>query len=1154
MPDLPRIHELTNGRHHVKITTAGGGQSLLEWIALNRWAGDAVEDSQGFFIYLQDVEDGTLWSAGLQPTVTKPDGYSLDATSDEVTIVRRDHGIASKMSVTVDKTDDVEIRRLELTNESDRKRCIQITSCIEVALAHPMGDLGHPAFSKLFVQTEWLHECSTLVAKRRPRAHGEKWPAMFHAMTGAAPTAWETDRLRFIGRGRSLARPAFVVEGTVGNVLDPVFCLRTSIQLDPGESREIRFLLGAVWDHQCSEQIVRRLQKVAAAQNQNPPHPNPLPQGEGDCGAAAPIQSCSFSESSGSSACSLSQGERVGVRGNDVGSTLRRPSSITPTSGPATLQHFNGYGGFNEDGSEYVIRMPWRDDGLLLPPMPWCNVVANERFGFITSETGAGCTWSRNSQANRLTPWSNDPVSDPHGEALYVRDEATGEFWSPLPGPCSARSEYEMAHGFGYSRCRVSTNDIEHETTMFVPRNDSVKFVRLRLKNTGSEARRLSLFSFHRPVLGTLPPEPGTILVRREGDVLLATNPKNADFSDGTAFSFGFIDGVPDVEHEMSTDRAAFIGMNGSLRAPRALLDGRFDDKGEQAAEPCFAHRWSFELPASGEVECCVMLGETTDESQRTELLRRYSSAAAVEAALSEVAEFWRELLGRVKVRTPSPEIDRMVNGWLPYQAIVCRMWGRTAFYQSSGAFGFRDQLQDAGNLMLLWPELTRNQIRLNARHQFVEGDVLHWWHEEPVGRGVRTRFSDDLLWLPFVTSEYVRATGDTALLDEREPFVEAPLLKPGEDENYLKPTRSESAATIYEHCCLAIERSLTTGAQGLPLMGTGDWNDGMNRVGREGRGESVWLGFFLFEILRHFIQLAKSRGDDERAARWQVYRERLHAALNDAGWDGEWYRRAYYDDGTPLGTKSAAECRIDGLAQSWAVLSNAASPERAAQAMREAEKQLIDEEAGIIRLLTPPFVDAPEDPGYIKGYVSGVRENGGQYTHAACWMIRAMAKLGRRDRAARLLEMISPLSHTRTPERLDRYKAEPYVIAADVYGAAPHVGRGGWTWYTGSAGWAWRVAVESVLGLRIEGGDTLVLEPCVPDEWKEWRIDYLYPPTGTRFHIQFNRTSHQMDGSWHAKLDGREVAVRNGKVSVPLLSDGGSHVVEVVLDTPTTE
>ena len=1103
---MPALHELTNGHYKVALSDSGTGQSFFDWIALNRWPGDLIEDSHGFFIYLRDVDTDDRWSAGLQPTLTQPDSYAVSREDKRFIIKRSDHEIESTMTVSVLATDNIETRGLRLLNDSNCTRQIEVTSYIEVALAHPIGDLGHPAFSKLFVQTEFKPECGALVAKRRPRSQGESWPAMFHAMSGAPLEAWETDRAVFIGRGRTAQNPASLMNRTVGNVLDPIMSLRTTLTLEAGESIELNFLLGAVEDHAQIEAVVRRT-----------------------CGQE---------------------------RGRDVSpdQTTARPGLKSPPRSAAGLRFFNGHGGFSEDGKEYVIKIPSTKEGRHLPPMPWCNVIANESFGFITSETGAGCTWSRNSQANRLTPWSNDPICDPHGEALYLRDEDNGSFWSPLPGPCPAEAEYEMAHGFGYSRCTVTAHELEQETTMFVPRHDPVKLVQLKLTNRSSRTRRLSLFSYHRVVLGTLPPAAGALNLWSDGNgTLFAKNTLPSDFSGGTVFCYGTSSGGKVVATNFTLDRAEFIGANGSVRSPNALREKQLNNAEFQAgSEGCFAWQWIVELQAGETMELFIVLGEATDDAQLAKLTNYYREPIAMDLALSEVLSFWDHLLHRVKVSTPSPEIDLMTNGWLAYQAIACRMWGRTAFYQSSGAYGFRDQLQDAGNLTLLWPELTRSQLLLHARHQFTEGDVLHWWHDEPVERGVRTSFSDDLLWLPYVTSHYVRSTGDAKIWDEVVPFLKAPLLKEGEDENYLKPEASSEQASVFEHCCRAIDRSLTCGSHGLPLMGTGDWNDGMNRVGRGGQGESVWLGFFLYEILGDIIPLTQQR-DEARAKRYATYRESLLLALNDTGWDGEWYRRAYYDDGTPLGTKSATECRIDGLAQSWSVLSGAAPHDRAQQAMKEAEQQLIDEEAGLIRLLTPPFKDTPEDPGYIKGYVAGVRENGGQYTHAACWMVQAAAAMGQRDQAARLLTMLSPLAHTRTPEDVQRYKVEPYVIAADVYGAVPHVGRGGWTWYTGSAGWAYRVAIESVLGLRVEGGDTLVIKPCVPDEWPSYRIDYRPPGRASRYLIEVTNPNRCSASIVSVKLDGRALSIVGGEARVAISGDATEHQIEIVLGSSIT-
>lgn len=1074
-------HELSNGRYKVLLTDAGGGQSCWDWIALNRWPGDAVEDAHGFFIFLRDVDAGELWSATLQPVVGDLENVSTKATQTEVEFAHHRHGIRSTLNISVRTDCDAEQRRLVVRNESDRPRTIEVTSYIEVALAHPMGDLGHPAFSKLFVQTEFAKDRRALMAKRRPRSAGESWPAMFHALIGAEVEACETDRVRFIGRGRGAARPAMRMENTVGNVLDPVFSLRTTLTLQPGEEREIAFVLGAVADHAQVDAVLANLG---------------LPLAE------APL---------------------LPIKGE--------PSATV-------FEH-----GFNEDYSEYRMRLPWQGDQLALPPMPWINVLANDHFGCLISETGASCTWSRNSQANRLTPWSNDPVGDPHGEALYLRDEETREFWSPLPGPCPAQATYEVAHGFGYSRYEVTAHGLKHETTVFVAKDDPVKVVRLRITNASAETRQLSLVSFHRLVMGTLPG--AEIKTWRSGDALLARRTQSSEFSDGIAFCLGAFDGAAITSRDAMTKRSSFLGERGTLRSPRALRLRGFDIEDVAEADPCFAWEWTFSLPPGQTFSGCIVLGEGVGEAEVARLRERYSTMAAVDAELVAVTAFWKKSLGHVQVTTPVPEINALLNGWLAYQAQACRIWGRTAFYQSSGAFGFRDQLQDAGNLSLLWPELTRSQILLHARHQFSEGDVLHWWHEAPIERGVRTRFADDLLWLPLVACSYVKSTGDDSIWGETQPFLAAPLLKPGEDENYLKPEVSEESGTIYEHCCRAIDRSLAVGVHGLPLMGTGDWNDGMNRVGREGRGESVWMGFFLFTVLGDFIPVAEQHEDHERVRRYTAHREQLCMALNEAGWDGEWYRRAYFDNGHALGTKEASECRIDGLAQAWAVLSGAAPSERAALAMASAERHLIHDDDGLLRLLTPPFVAMEDDPGYIKGYVAGVRENGGQYTHASCWMVAAAAKLGWRDKAAKWLTMLSPMAHAKRD--LNRYKVEPYVIAADVYGAEPHVGRGGWTWYTGSAGWAFRVAVESVLGLRIEHGTTLVLKPCVPDDWPEYRIDYTSNQEVV-FHIHVRNPSGCAATVLSATLDGIEVEIVEGEARVPISHGASEHELMVIL------
>jgi cyclic beta-1,2-glucan synthetase len=579
--------------------------------------------------------------------------------------------------------------------------------------------------------------------------------------------------------------------------------------------------------------------------------------------------------------------------------------------------------------------------------------------------------------------------------------------------------------------------------------------------------------------------------------------------------------------------RRSFIGEGGSLAEPAALRQRMLDQRFGTGVDPCAALQLTLVLEPEQEFTCAFLLGEAADAEAARACADRYTLMNDVDGALMDVQQFWRELLGRVQVRTPVPALDRMFNGWLAYQNLACRMWARSAFYQSGGAYGFRDQLQDSSALLYLDPSITRRQILLHAAHQFVEGDVLHWWHP-PAGKGIRTRFSDDLLWLPQITQFYVARTGDTAILDENVGFVQAEQLAEGEDERFVWAARAAESASLYEHCSLALDRSLTKGVHGLPLMGVGDWNDGMNRVGREGKGESVWLGFFLFDILSNWLPICEQRGDRARAQRYRAYRRELHAALNDGGWDGSWYRRAYYDNGAPLGSAQNDECRIDALAQAWAVISRAAPEQRAAQALAAMREQLVDEAAGIIRLLTPAFDKTPHDPGYIKGYVPGVRENGGQYTHAALWAVRALAEYGAHDVAAKLLEMISPVTRSAQP---DVYRGEPYVVAADVYGEPPHVGRAGWTWYTGSAGWLYRVLLESILGFELVEGREVWLRPCLPDAWPGYTLDYRFAD-GTIYHFVVERSERRSKTS-SGKLD-------DGAIVIPLVLDGGEHTVRI--------
>lgn len=1114
---------LTNGHYRVMVTAAGSGYSALRDYQLTRWSDDPTRDADGYFSYLRDLDTGRCWSAGHQPVQAPADEYRVSANDRVVVILRRDDQVECRTEIAIARESDVEWRRHTVTNLGDRPRRLELTTCLEVVLNVAGADAKHPAFSNLFVQTEWVAGLEAVVAHRRLRSPEDQPLFMGHTLVGpacgdVAPLEWETDRARFIGRGRTLANPIALEEagplsGTVGNVLDPIFALRRAFPLAPGASVRLDAVLTAGTSR---EVVVAALDAVRGV-------------GAGDATLAT----------TGQPLVDLALAPAPASRHHPA------PGVAAVAVGPEPLRFANGYGGFSADGTEYVVRLDRTVAALRRPPLPWANVIANPVAGCVTSECGLGFTWQGNSRENRLTPWFNDPISDPSGEALYLRDEVVGLFWSPTPAPTPGSGGYETRHGFGYTSWRHTSQSLEQEVTCFMARDEPVKIVRLRVTNRGATPRPLSMCYYAEWVLGGLRAETVPSLLTESaggGRILLATNPANDDF--GGQVAFAAVSGPAASAPEFTADRAAFLGAHGRVESPVALRsDCPLDGRTGAGLDPCAAFRLATTLAPGATAEWTVLLGQTADRAAALTLCARFETAAAVVAELATVRAFWRETLDAVQVETPSPALDLMVNGWLSYQNLSCRLWARSALYQSGGAFGFRDQLQDAAALVYHQPDLTRQQILLHAAHQFVEGDVMHWWHP-PAGRGIRTHFSDDLLWLPLLTQFYVDTTGDAAVLDEEARFLTARQLRPGEDEAFLAPTDSGTRATVYEHCCRALDRSLGAGAHGLPLMGTGDWNDGMNRVGRLGRGESVWLGFFLHAILERFIPTCERRGDARRAGRYRERMRTLHAALNAAGWDGEWYRRAYYDDGTALGSAASDECRIDAIAQAWAVMSGVASVDRAGQALDAMEQHLVDEPAGLIRLLTPPFDRTPHDPGYIKGYLPGVRENGGQYTHAALWAVKALAEAGRGERAAKLLEMISPVTRGGSAEAIAVYQAEPYVIAADVYGQPPHIGRAGWTWYTGSAGWMFRVALESILGVTIQAGTALTLRPCLPAAWPGFSVWYRLPDGVTRYEIVVRRAA----GATVVRAAGIAARVEDGAVVVALVGDGASHRVEVDL------
>ncbi|MEX2091294.1 MAG: hypothetical protein WD971_01390, partial [Pirellulales bacterium] len=911
---------LTNGRYSVSLTAVGGGVSECRGMDVSRWTPDATCDSDGFHVFLRDLDDEFVWSAGYQPTRVMPDAYEFQFTSSVAEIMRVDRDVECRLAVCVAAEHDFELRRCRLVNRGNRPRRIELTSYVEFVLASREADANHPAFSKLFIETEFRPRESAILARRRPRSSEEPERFGFHRLLADGIAAdgavqFETNRKLFIGRGRSTARPQALdpgaqLTGDEGPVLDPIGSLRTVVSLAAGDIREVVFMLGAAQGREAIEALVAAIDDLDGANEIFAAVGETRANGNGDA----------------SRWIAHSPHDRLESRLREAESCrVYLPASDVVTETERLLQHAqetlhfeNSYGGFSADGREYVIRLePDAQGQLRLPPQPWVNVIANERAGCLVTERGAGYMWAGNSRHNRVTAWHNDPVCDPHAEALWIRDEEADVFWSPLPGPTPAEAPYEVRHGFGYTTFRHESLGLAQETTVFMAPVDPVKLVRLRIENVGLVMRRLTVFSFQRWALGTLAGESETLATEFDESLaaIFARNPERDLYRDAVAFSTIVADGTAATDVSHSGDRAVFIGRFGDLAAPVAVTEGeRLDQRTGGGLDPCAAWQVPIEIPPGETFEITLVLGETADRSSAAKLVSRYRAAGQVERAFDEVTAFWRETLSAVQIETPDREIDLVINGWLAYQNLSCRMWGRSAYYQPGGAFGFRDQLQDSAALVYHLPDVTRQQILRHASQQFVEGDVLHWWHAD-TGFGLRTRFSDDLVWLPFVTAAYVATTGDVAVLDEIAPFISGEQLKPGQAEIGLVGEPAGSSATIYEHCCRALDRGLTSGPHDLPLIGSGDWNDGMNRVGQRGKGESVWLGFFLHTVLGQMIPLCRGRNDGERADRYAAERERLAKVLNAVGWDGGWYRRAFYDNGQPIGSAKSDECQIDALA-----------------------------------------------------------------------------------------------------------------------------------------------------------------------------------------------------------------------------------------------
>lgn len=1280
---IPRSHLLSNGRYAVMITAAGSGYSRWRDLAVSRWQEDVTCDSWGSYIYLRDVDSGAVWSAGYQPSGAKPDNYEVAFSEDRVEIARRDGVLTTTLDVIVSPEDDGEVRRVSITNYGLRTREIELTSYSEIVLARPSDDAAHPAFSKLFVQTEFVPELGALLATRRRRAptEPEVWAAHLAVLEGQATDElqFETDRARFLGRGNGVRSPISISSGqplsdTVGTVLDPIFSIRQRVSVRAGATVRVSFWtlvarsrddVISLADKHHDVAAFERAATLAWTQAQVQLHhigitpdeahlcqrlanrilysdPTLRPSSEilkrNDLGPSAlwahgisgdlPIVLCriddaahletvrqlirahhywrmkqlavdlvivnerstSYVQDLQSALESLvrvnlsrSQAEkddapgtvfllRADVLSAEVRNLLQTvarvvivsrrgslaeqvkrlqeiapaaepprlaPRSVAPAEfvAPPPLEFFNGVGGFDRDGREYVTIL----DGDQETPAPWVNVIANPSFGFQVSAEGSGYTWSVNSRENQLTPRSNDPVSDSPSECIYVRDEDSGEVWTATALPIrDDASRYITRHGQGYSRFEHTSRGIALDLLQFVPLDEPVKISRLKIKNVSGRRRRLSVTAYVEWALGpsraTCAPYVVTEIDPKTG-VMLARNPWRMEFGSRVAFA-----DLAGLQRSWSGDRTEFIGRNGSFALPAALA--RRDPLSNRVGaglDPCGVLQTTVEIPVKAEVEVTLSLGEAASGVEAL-LLAEWCRAANLDDVFGNVTRYWEKTLGAVQVRTPDRAMDILLNGWLLYQTIVCRLWARSGFYQASGAYGFRDQLQDGMALCVSQPGQTREHLLRAAARQFTEGDVQHWWLPSS-GKGLRTRVSDDLLWLPYTVAQYVTATGDASVLDEQVPFLEGMLLAADEHDAFFQPMPSDERATLFEHCARSLDRSLAVGRHGLPLIGGGDWNDGMNLVGAGGQGESIWLGWFLCATIANFDTFATQRGQHERATIWRKHAASLREALERDGWDGDWYRRGYFDDGTPLGSASSSECRIDSIAQSWGVISGAAEPARAVRAMKAADESLVLRDEGLALLFTPPFDQTPLNPGYIKGYPPGIRENGGQYTHAAIWSVQALAKLGDGDKAAEMLSLLNPINHARTWAEAQRYKVEPYVVCADIYSVAPHVGRGGWTWYTGSSGWMYRAGLESILGFTVEG-NTLRLDPCVPRAWEDFEIVFRYRTT--RYQISVDNHAGVCRGVARLELD--DQVLPDGTAAITLVDDGKIHRLRAIL------
>jgi len=1253
---FPRTHLISNGALSTMVDNSGSGYLAFDRdFSLTRWREDLVQNKFGTYLYLRDRESGFSWSSTYQPTCVEPESYEAVFSPDKVEFKRRDRNIYAHTEIVVSPEDNVEIRKLSLINLSGEKRRVEVTSFGEVALNNVRADMAHPAFSKMFIQSEFLPEFDCILLSRRPRSAKESPQFLFHMLT--MKTVWErvefeSSRFSFVGRGRDLSNPQALLaplSGSHGSVLDPVFSLRTGLEVEPGHAESCNFISGYAKSRDEALSLIRRYKELhqisrafemawsqASVELRNEQmsvklfsefqklgnallfniHPlrgpgeiiqrNRLAQQSlwrfgisGDLpivtvritepGQVKLVQELlaahhylrvrglafdlvilneypggylqtlqeeldyvirsslsgslmergiflrSLTQMSDEERELLNKVSRIALNGSqgtlqqqlkfderEIASPPRRV--VTRPKAKALTGHYelsNSYGGFTDAGKSYAVEI-----GGSTPPLPYANVIANPHFGFLVTESGGGYTWSDNSRENRITPWSNDPISDPVSEVVFLRDTKSGDYWSLTPRPASHGGEYQTVHRFGESEFSTDYDGIESKLRLSISSTDKVKFSIVSLKNKGKKTRSVELFFYAELVLGVSREEMAryqSVVFDTSSQALFTSNSYNGDFP-GRVVAVSSSHPIAGY----TGSRSDFIGRNRSLASPLAFDASetetiRLSRRVGSGFDPCSVIKVVVEVPPGGKEDVSFILGEYASADAARTGVAAFRTIATAEQEIHSFRDEIAEVTGALEVTTPSRTFDLILNGWLSYQIVSSRLYGRTGLYQSGGAIGFRDQLQDVLALLYSKPELVRAQLLLHASRQFPEGDVQHWWHP-PSGKGVRTKISDDFLWLPLVAARYIEATNDYGILEEIVPFIDGPILGEHEHEAYIVPRVSERSASFYEHCVRALERGLNLGSHGLPLMGVGDWNDGMNEVGKDGKGESVWLGWFTALCLKEFLPLVELRqdsGEVERVERYRGFISQLAAAVEDNAWDGGWYRRAYFDDGTPLGSAQNDECQIDSLPQTWSVLSGLGRKERQEQAMHAVYDRLVDDELQLIKLFDPPFDTGTLKPGYIKGYLPGVRENGGQYTHAAVWVVMAAAKLGDGDRAFKYFQYINPVSHTSNKEDADVYMGEPYVLCGDVYAAPPFEGRAGWSWYTGSAGWLYQAGISSILGLELHP-DGFEIKPCIPSSWPEYKMNYKR--NGTRYEIVVKNPNGRSGGDVVITAEGSSV------------------------------